>query len=782
MKRHLLVLLFLLSATLLHAGNTVYLFSYFVDNSRDGLHLAYSRDGLTWTALNGGNSFLIPTVGKDRLMRDPSICQAPDGTFHLVWTSSWTDRIIGYASSPDLIHWSEQQALPVMMHEPEAHNCWAPELFYDEPSETYYIFWATTIPGRHKEVPVIESEKGLNHRIYYVTTKDFQTYSETKMFFNPDFSVIDATIVRDTVENDLIMVVKNENSLPAEKNLRITRAKHIEDGFPTDVSPSITGDYWCEGPAPLFVGDDLYIYFDKYRNHEFGAVCSHDHGKTWEDVSDQVSFPVGIRHGTAFAVDESVLDALLQLHDYNPIIPDHIADASVSKFGDTYYLYGTTDLDAGLSRAGTPVVWTSKDFVNWTFEGSHIEGFDWTEGHPYTNDKGEEKTGYFRYWAPGKVVEKDGLYYLYTTFVKPDGDARTYVMKADKPEGPFRFAASTDAANPLDGFEASCIAPDIDGEPFIDDDGTPYLYWRRRMAARMTPDLQHLEGDTIQMQTARQGYSEGPLLFKRKGIYYYVYTLGGNQNYVYAYMMSRESPLTGFEKPEGNDIFLFSSIATDVWGPGHGNVFYDEAADDYIFIYLEYGDGGTTRRVYANRMDFNPDGTIKTMVPDAHGVGYLAPATETRANLALQATFTASSTMEPRAAKVKIETRPNEPLPEKASEVSVERKHAYLPAYAGDGRNATCWMAGKEDTTPWIVADLQAPTDVAECRLAFVHPTEGHAWHLEKSLDGEAWQPCDAQTEIVARSPHTARVGDKVRYLRLSIDQGAAGLWEWAIY
>lgn len=108
------------------------------------------------------------------------------------------------------------------------------------------FFWATTIPGRHKEVPVIESEKGLNHRIYYVTTKDFNTFSETKLFFNPDFSVIDAAIVRDPVMKDLIMVVKNENSLPAEKNLRITRTTRIEDGFPTTVSPSITGNYWCE--------------------------------------------------------------------------------------------------------------------------------------------------------------------------------------------------------------------------------------------------------------------------------------------------------------------------------------------------------------------------------------------------------------------------------------------------------------------------------------------------------------------------------------------------------
>ena len=88
------------------ARETAYLFSYFINDSRDGLHLAYSRDGLKWTALNNGNSYLAPAVGKDKLMRDPSICQAPDGTFHMVWTSSWTDRIIGYASSKDLINWS----------------------------------------------------------------------------------------------------------------------------------------------------------------------------------------------------------------------------------------------------------------------------------------------------------------------------------------------------------------------------------------------------------------------------------------------------------------------------------------------------------------------------------------------------------------------------------------------------------------------------------------------------------------------------------------------------
>ncbi|MGL5273534.1 MAG: family 43 glycosylhydrolase, partial [Phocaeicola sp.] len=101
-KRFLSLVTFLTLITYLAAQEKAYLFSYFVEKSRDGLHLAYSYDGLTWTPLNNGKSFLVPMVGKDKLMRDPSICQAPDGTFHMVWTSSWTDRIIGYASSPDL--------------------------------------------------------------------------------------------------------------------------------------------------------------------------------------------------------------------------------------------------------------------------------------------------------------------------------------------------------------------------------------------------------------------------------------------------------------------------------------------------------------------------------------------------------------------------------------------------------------------------------------------------------------------------------------------------------
>jgi hypothetical protein len=112
---------------------TCYLFAYFYhDRQADGLRLAWSRDGYAWEMLNGGESCLRPTVGESKLMRDPCLYRGPDGTFHLLWTTAWAGQTIGYASSPDLIHWSAQRAIPVMAHEPQTVNTWAPEIIWDE--------------------------------------------------------------------------------------------------------------------------------------------------------------------------------------------------------------------------------------------------------------------------------------------------------------------------------------------------------------------------------------------------------------------------------------------------------------------------------------------------------------------------------------------------------------------------------------------------------------------------------------------------------------------------
>lgn len=284
-----------------------YLFSYFKGNGEDGLHLAHSRDGYHWKALNGGRSLLTPTAGHDKLMRDPSIIRGVDGRFHMVWTVSWGERGIGYSSSPDLINWSEQRYVPVMEHEPETRNCWAPELFYDEKTRQYIIFWASTIPGRF---PKGEEQK-YNHRMYYTTTRDFTTFSEAKLMYDHGFSVIDAAIVKH--RKKYVMFLKDETDKPnkPEKNIRIATATNATGPYSV-AGPPITGDYWAEGPSPVQIADKWFVYFDKYTNHKYGVITSSDL-EIWTDESDKLVMPEGIRHGTAFEVSAEVAGKLLEL-------------------------------------------------------------------------------------------------------------------------------------------------------------------------------------------------------------------------------------------------------------------------------------------------------------------------------------------------------------------------------------------------------------------------------------------------------------------------------------
>ena len=284
-----------------------YLFSYFKGNGESGLHLAYSNDGYHWAALNDGQSFLAPELSRDKLMRDPCIIQGGDGLYHMVWTISWTENGIGYASSKDMLEWSEQKLIPVMAHEDSVRNCWAPEITFDKENNEYMIYWSSTVSGRFYDINE-PSEDNYNHRIYYVTTKDFNAFSETRLLYEPGYNVIDATIVSDN--GGFIMFVKDETLTPPQKNIRIAYADNLSGPYSASSEP-ITGNYWAEGPTVVKINNEWVVYFDKYREEKFGAIRSKDL-KNWEDISDKISLPEGIRHGSILQVPQSIVKKIVK--------------------------------------------------------------------------------------------------------------------------------------------------------------------------------------------------------------------------------------------------------------------------------------------------------------------------------------------------------------------------------------------------------------------------------------------------------------------------------------
>ena len=283
------------------SAKDIYVSTSFHEPATEGLRFIYSRDGIRWDSIQG--VFLTPQVGKQRVMRDPSIVRGPDGTYHLVWTSSWRgDRGFGYSSSRDLIHWSEQRFIPTGM-DTTTVNTWAPELFYDDEKRQFLVIWASCVPGKF---PDYQEEHLNNHRLYYMTTKDFKRFSEARLFYDPDYSDIDATLVK-RAKNDYVMVVK-DNSRPM-RNIKVAFARSPYGPWSASSEPFT--EQFTEGPSTAKVGDWWYIYYDSYRHGIYGAHRTKDFIH-FQDQTGAVSFPVGHKHGTVFMAPEELVEGLIK--------------------------------------------------------------------------------------------------------------------------------------------------------------------------------------------------------------------------------------------------------------------------------------------------------------------------------------------------------------------------------------------------------------------------------------------------------------------------------------
>ena len=134
----------------------------------EALHLAWSRDGRHWHALNDNRPILT-----DVWMRDPFLNRGPDGWFHLLATGGWSKRDCLYLRSRDLVTWEEPRSLPLMKSVPHANNVWAPEWFFDEPNGEYFLLWSSSFAY----------EGWKESRLWCCRTRDFLSFSAPQVLF-----------------------------------------------------------------------------------------------------------------------------------------------------------------------------------------------------------------------------------------------------------------------------------------------------------------------------------------------------------------------------------------------------------------------------------------------------------------------------------------------------------------------------------------------------------------------------------------------------------------------
>ena len=410
----------------------------------------------------------------------------------------------------------------------------------------------------------------------------------------------------------------------------------------------------------------------------------------------------------------------------NPIIPGYFADPTVKKFGDTYYIYATTDGNGG--GLGPSQVWTSKDFVNWT-----IQDMNWPTTH--------------NYWAPD-VAFNNGKYYLY--YCQPT--VEVYGASSETPVGPWTPLFADGKAVVPNYLVPKVIT--LDGQTFKDDDGKYYMTWGTWGiypgfgcgVGLLNPDMRSFSKTAQIPNTLAKDFFEGSFMFKRKGIYYLMYSSGycENETYRVQYAMSKTGPMEGFTFGKNNPILATSADGT-VHGPGHNSVL--QIGDDYYIIYHRHNNphsgGGYNRQVCADKLVFDADGNIEKVIPTHTGVGFLSKNTNPYPNLAYIKKVTASSSY----------------------------SADYKPEFAVDDNNGTFWKPkDNSDKAAWLQVDLGKLTPVKRVLTQFEYATWYYQYLIEYSADGKQWKIfSDKRNNHWHGSPAVDEGDVKARYIKLTI-------------
>ena len=286
--------------------------------------------------------------------------------------------------------------------------------------------------------------------------------------------------------------------------------------------------------------------------------------------------------------------AKAQTPDVPPaILPGYTADPAIRVFGDTYYIYPTTDKPNWNTTEF--VVWSSKNLVDWKREGVAM---DVTKDLSWAN---------LQAWAPD-CMERDGTWYFYFCARSKIG-----VAKGTSPAGPFRDALG----QPLIQKSNKLNVHTIDPCAFIDEDGQAYLYFGngRCHVVRLKKDMISLDGEPSPI--ALKDFREGIVVFKRKGKYYFMWSIDDarSPNYRVGWGVS-DSPFGPVVVRDKDFIVLQKNGAAA--GTAHHSVINIPGTDRWYAAYHRHavpGGSGYQRQTCLVRMEFDETGAIRPMDP-----------------------------------------------------------------------------------------------------------------------------------------------------------------------
>jgi len=284
-------------------------------------------------------------------------------------------------------------------------------------------------------------------------------------------------------------------------------------------------------------------------------------------------------------IDTSKLDTNIQLFnnsfDANQL-PNQwpnsgIGDPFVYRYNGTYYLYPST------SSRGVRA-YKSIDLMNW----EPVTGAGLPEGYVVDPIYDETIVAY----AP-EVTYYDGWFYM----CESQAGNGHYFFRSRSPEGPFV---------PYTGN----VGESIDGSFFIDNEGTPYFLRAKAETIRMTKfnDDFTLSNEAFDIQnTSMGGWTEGPYMLSRDGIYYLTFTgvhvASAGYKVGYSYMSGSDNVFVRNGFTRGDNILMNTD---DEWNTlGHSSTTLGPDMDSYYIAYHSRTNGVHGRHFNLSRLLFN---------------------------------------------------------------------------------------------------------------------------------------------------------------------------------
>ncbi|MDD2327049.1 MAG: glycoside hydrolase family 43 protein [bacterium] len=283
-----------------------------------------------------------------------------------------------------------------------------------------------------------------------------------------------------------------------------------------------------------------------------------------------------------------------------PAVRVPLADPFILLHEDRYYAYGT--------GAGNGIgVMVSEDLKRWEKVGNAKEGLALHRDDSY---------GERWFWAPEVYLVDDTFYMYYSA------EEHICVATSDSPLGPFR----QEEQKPMLAGEKA-----IDNSLFIDEDGTPWLFFDRFndglniWVAELEEDLKTLKQETLhpcihvsqEWETVWPRVNEGSFVIKHNGIYYMTYSANSYESPFYGIGCATADSVNGEWKKYSHNPLL--QKPGDLVGVGHSSLFRDKEGEWKIVFHAHQSNTEIhPRNMYISSVTFrNVDGVDQLYIdPD----------------------------------------------------------------------------------------------------------------------------------------------------------------------